>query len=121
MDHQRILLCKLANAKFRCGNSKRPAHIEHYQDKGIKVCEEWLSDKYAYLRWALPLYKDGLELDRIDNSKGYSPDNCRFSTAKASRRHRSNCRSFEVLDAVELLRANGFSELFIAEHFPMPS
>ena len=120
MDHQRALLTRLANAKFRCGSSKRPAHIKHYQEKGIKVCDEWLNDKWAFLRWALPLFKDGLELDRIDNSKGYSPENCRFSTAKESRRHRSNCRSFDVLDAIETLREKGFSEVFIAEHFPLP-
>lgn len=71
--------------------------------EGISVCEEWLNDFPAFREWAfehgykdcreMP-YKTRLSIDRIDSSKGYSPDNCRFITvsenstkANIERRH----------------------------------
>lgn len=50
-----------------------------YFDKGIKVCNDWQNSFSSFYEWAINNgYKDGLQLDRIDNSLGYSPDNCRF-------------------------------------------
>lgn len=51
---------------------------EAYAGRGIGICQEWLDSFQTFYDWALPLWKPGLELDRIDNDKGYSPDNCRF-------------------------------------------
>ena len=116
----RALRTRLANARFRCTNSKSKGHIKHYQSKGITVCDEWQRNPKAFLFWAKDKYAEGLELDRIDNSKGYSPENCRFVTIKQGRRNRSNCRSFDVLRAIDVLRGSGFSEVFINQHFPVP-
>ena len=56
--------------------SKRKSYFE----KGIIVCDEWKS--YTIFKiWALSNgFKEDLQLDRIDNSKGYNPNNCRFVT-----------------------------------------
>jgi hypothetical protein len=52
-----------------------------YFDRGIRVCEEWREDPRKFVEWALSNgYKEGLELDRIDNDKGYYQENCRFVT-----------------------------------------
>jgi hypothetical protein len=51
-----------------------------YYEKGIRVCDEW--KQYAsFEKWAKANgYKRGLQIDRIDNSQGYNPDNCQFVT-----------------------------------------
>jgi hypothetical protein len=63
---------------------------KNYGGKGISVCEEW-HDYRKFRLWALSNeYDDKLTIDRKDNSLGYSPDNCRFSTIKQQNRNSSN-------------------------------
>jgi len=114
----RALSTRLTNAKHRCTISKNPHHIKHYQDKGIQVCDEWLASRFEYLKWAKDKFKPEFELDRIDNSKGYSPTNCRFVSKTENLRNRTNTRSEEIQRAVRLLERNGFSRRFTARHFP---
>ena len=53
------------------------------------MCEEWLNDFKAFYDWAITHgFKEGLTIDRIDNFKGYSPDNCRWITAKEQQHNR---------------------------------
>ena len=62
----------------RCYSSKEPAYKD-YGGRGIFVCDEWRNDYNSFLNWSLINgYKKGLSIDRIDNNKGYTPDNCRF-------------------------------------------
>ena len=79
------------NMKSRCSNPTK-GNYKEYGGRGIKVCEEWLHDFAAFRDWALANgYDDALTIDRIDNDKGYSPDNCRWITqAEQNRNQRTN-------------------------------
>lgn len=63
---------------------------------GVTICEEWENDYLAFKEWALTHgYEDHLTIDRIDNDKGYSPENCRWVDAKAQANNRRNNRIVE--------------------------
>lgn len=52
-----------------------------YYEKGITICEEWERNFDSFYKWANENgLKKGLQVDRVDNAKGYSPDNCRAAT-----------------------------------------
>jgi hypothetical protein len=79
---------KWDNMIARC---KPNSTIKRYLEKGISVCKEWKSSFINFKEWSFESgYKEGLSLDRIDNSKGYCPENCRWVTMKQQQNNRTN-------------------------------
>lgn len=62
----------------RC-NNPNGNDWNRYGGRGIKVCERW-NDFWTFVDDVWPSFKEGLSLGRIDNDKGYFPENCEWQT-----------------------------------------
>lgn len=81
------------NMKARCFN-ENDINFNDYGARGIAVCTRWLVFENFLEDMGQP--KKGESLDRIDNNKGYSKDNCRWATNKEQIRNRSTSRIITI-------------------------
>lgn len=100
--------------KGRCLNPN-DKNYHHYGGAGKSICEEWL-DFETFREWA---YSHGYDenakkgectIDRIDNSKGYSPDNCRWVDMKVQRRNQ-DCVTLYEYDGKKMIATDWAYEL----------
>lgn len=106
-----------SNMKGRCSN-KNDTEWKNYGGRGIKVCEEWLKFQNFH-EWAKKNgYCETLYIDRIDNDKGYTPENCRWVTSKISGSNK-RCVRLTAQKAKEIreMRKSGVLQRIIAEKF----
>ena len=64
--------------KRRCFDDKFKNYSD-YGKRGITVCERWLKVE-NFIEDMYSTYKEGLEIDRINNDGNYEPSNCRWTT-----------------------------------------
>lgn len=77
------------NMLSRCYN-KNTSHYLRYGGRGIKVCDEWLSDFKNFYNWSINNgYSNDLTIDRRNNDLDYCPDNCRWVSIKTQCRNTS--------------------------------
>lgn len=77
----------------RCRNPNCPA-FPNYGGRGIDVCDAWISFK-GFLA-DMGERPEGLTLERIDNDRGYGPDNCRWATRSEQGRNKRSTRLLTV-------------------------
>ncbi len=70
--------------KKRC-DSTSAWSSKYYSGRGITYCPSW--GRFENFLADMGECPDGLELDRIDNDKGYFKENCRWVT------HKENCNN----------------------------
>lgn len=73
----------------RCSNPENPDY-QDYGARGITVCERWSSlENFVADMGEKP---KGLSIERLDNSKGYSPENCIWADGKTQARNRRDTK-----------------------------
>lgn len=86
----------------RCYDEQCPA-FKNYGGRGIRVCKRW-HDLRKFHADMSPTYAEGLTLDREDNNKGYSPENCRWETRATQSANRRNCINVTIDGKTQTLK-----------------
>lgn len=93
-----------ASMKQRCTRAPSEYKCSHrYLGRGIAVCDRWKDSFENFLADMGPKPTPRHSIERLDNAKGYSPDNCIWADMKAQQRNRTNNRRIVAGEAYGLL------------------
>lgn len=84
----------------RCTNTKVPKY-KNYGGRGIAVCDRWRDFDLFLVDMGVRPHR--MSIERIDNDKGYSPDNCKWATAYEQARNRRNT-AYVVVGDMRMLK-----------------
>lgn len=81
------------NNRCHCETSK---DFHKYGGRGIFVADEWRNDFSAFFAHIGKRPSSGMQIDRIDNERGYVPGNVRWVTPETNSRNRSNSKDWVI-------------------------
>lgn len=82
--------------KERCNRESSPAYV-NYGGRGIKLCEDWENNFSSFYDWANKNgYEEDLTIERVDNNKGYSPENCTWITKGEQNKNKRSKRLITI-------------------------
>lgn len=85
-----------ADMRARCSNPRHP-NFRHWGGRGITVCEAWEDFRAFYADMGVrPASSSRMTLERVDNEKGYSPDNCVWATSATQRKNTRKTRRVTI-------------------------
>lgn len=87
----------------RCTNPNSTSY-KRYGALGLTVCAQW--GEFENFLQDMGERPAGLSIDRIDNSKGYEPGNCRWATPRQQRMNQSRATiNIEQAEAIREMRS----------------
>ena len=91
--HGTLTYARWKSMKQRC-NDPNAINYPQYGGRGISVCDRW-KDFESFLADMGECPGDGMTMDRIDNSKGYEPGNCRWANKQTQANNKTNNHKLE--------------------------
>lgn len=79
-------------------------NFNDYGGRGITVCKEWMESFEKFWEDMKESYSDALSIDRIDNEKGYSKENCKWSTRNEQNSNTRRNRILELNGEIKTMR-----------------
>ena len=99
--------------KKRCGN-KKVKNYHRYGGRGITYDKKWETFEGFYEDMG-STYKEGLQIDRIDNDSDYTKENCKWVTCIENMQHTS--KTYELyLPNGKLVSLAGFCRYYNLEY-----
>ena len=83
------------NMKTRC-YSKKNRQYKDYGGRGIFIASNWKNSFENFWNDMKGGYREGLMIDRIDNNKGYSKENCRWVDSFTQNSNKRSNKRYEV-------------------------